>query len=93
MNAPRPRQRYRAISMELAACLDEHTVEMRILTDEGDIISVACPRSSIFAVQRHIEQIGRECPEIATWSGSAQGEFTELARTPAPLPGTLSPTA
>jgi hypothetical protein len=60
--------RYRAVSMELAAYLDAHNVEMHILTDTGETITVVCPRDSIFAVQRHIEQIGRACPEIVTWS-------------------------
>jgi hypothetical protein len=43
-------------------------VEMHILTDTGKSIVVACDRNSIFAVQRHIEQIGRECPEISSWT-------------------------
>jgi len=59
--------RYRAVSMELAAYLDARYVEMHILTDTGAVIAVVCERDSIFAVQRHIEQMGRECPEIATW--------------------------
>jgi len=59
--------RYRAVSMELAAHLDEHFVEMHIFTDTGETIAVACPSDSIFAVQRHIERLGNQCPEIATW--------------------------
>ena len=61
------RIRYRAVSMELAAYLDARCVEMHIVTDTGASIAVVCDRDSIFAVQRHIEQMGRECPEIATW--------------------------
>ena len=57
---------YSAVSMRLAAYLDEQYVAMHILTDTGQTIAVVCPRDSIFAVQRHIEQIGRQCPEIAT---------------------------
>lgn len=53
--------------MELAAYLDEHCVEMHIQTDNGLTISVACPTDSIFAVLRHIKQLGIDCPEIATW--------------------------
>jgi hypothetical protein len=53
--------------MEFAAHLDEQFVEMRILTDAGKTIAVVCDRDSIFSVQRHIEQIGRACPEILTW--------------------------
>ena len=59
--------RYRAVSMELAAYLDARYVEMQIVTDTGASVAVVCDRDSIFAVQRHIEQMGRECPEIATW--------------------------
>jgi hypothetical protein len=59
--------RYRAVSMELAAYLDEHCVEMHILSDTGESIAVACPSDSIFAVQRHIGLLGHQCPEIATW--------------------------
>lgn len=59
--------RYCAVSMELAAYLDGRYVEMRILTDTGKTISVVCEKDSIFAVQRHIERLGQDCPEIATW--------------------------
>lgn len=59
--------RYHATSMELAAYLDERYVEMHIGTDTGQDIAVVCERDSIFAIQRHIEQMGRECPEILTW--------------------------
>jgi len=60
--------RYRAVSMELAADLDARNVEMYVRTDTGRTIAVVCPRDSIFAVQKHIEQMGKACPEIATWS-------------------------
>ena len=59
--------RYRAASMELGVYLDDHYVEMRILTDDGKAVAIACDGDSIFAIQRHIEQIGRECPQILTW--------------------------
>lgn len=67
MNMLAPQIRYRAVSMELAAYLDGRYVEMHILTDTGNAITVACGGDSIFAVQRHIEQMGRECPEISSW--------------------------
>ena len=54
--------------MGLAAYLDGRDVEMHILTDTGKSIVVACNGDSIFAVQRHIEQMGRECPEISSWT-------------------------
>ena len=54
--------------MELVAYLDDRHVEMHILTDTGKTVSIVCERDSIFAVQRHIESLGRECPEIATWN-------------------------
>jgi hypothetical protein len=59
--------RFCAVSMELAAYLDGHYVEMHILTDTGKTISIVCEKDSIFSVQRHIEKMGRDCPEIATW--------------------------
>jgi hypothetical protein len=59
--------RYRAVSMKLAAYLDEHCVEMHILTDTGETIAVACPSDSIFAIRWHIERLGQQCPDIATW--------------------------
>ena len=67
MASPPERIRYRAVSMELAAYLDARYVEMHIFTDTGASIAIVCDKDSIFAVQRHIEQMGRECPEIATW--------------------------
>jgi len=56
--------------MELAAYLDRRYVEMRIRTDTGENITVECARDSIFAIQRHIEQMGRDCPEISTWQAT-----------------------
>lgn len=67
MNASRLPARYRAISMELAAYLDECCVGMHILTADGQTISVSRPTDSIFAVLRHIKRLGIDCPEIATW--------------------------
>lgn len=71
MTSPDAAPRYRAVSMELAAYLDGRYVEMHITTDGGEAVSVVCPRDSIFAIQRHIEQIGRNCPEIASWRADA----------------------
>ncbi len=59
--------RYRAVSMKLAAYPDDRCVEMHIVTDSGQTISVACPHDSIFTVGRHIELLGQQCSEIATW--------------------------
>jgi hypothetical protein len=59
--------RYHATSMELAAYLDGRYVEMHIGTDTGQDVAVVCDQDSIFAIQRHIEQLGSECPEISTW--------------------------
>jgi hypothetical protein len=67
MSDPNQQIRYQAVEIQLAADLDAHCVEMRIVSDTGDVVAVACPSDSIFAVQRHIEQLGKLCPEIATW--------------------------
>jgi hypothetical protein len=67
MNMQAVRTRYRAVSMGFAAFLDGRYVEMRILTDAGEAVTVTCDGDSIFAVQRHIEQMGRDCPEISSW--------------------------
>ena len=61
-------RRYGAVAMQLVACLDIRQVELHILTDHGESIVVACPGDSIFAVQQHIAQISRQCPEIAGWT-------------------------
>ncbi|HVA14020.1 MAG TPA: hypothetical protein VNF99_12270 [Stellaceae bacterium] len=63
--------RYRAVSIEFAAYLDAHNVEMHILTDTGKTIAIVFPRDSIFAIQKHIAQLGTACPEIASWSNQA----------------------
>jgi hypothetical protein len=70
--------RYRAVSMELAAYLDARNVEMHILTDTGKTITIVCPRDSIFAIQKHIEQIAKACPEIATWSDQYRADLKRL---------------
>jgi hypothetical protein len=74
MRPPPAAIRYRAVAMELAAFLDAHNVEMRILTDAGKAITIVCPRASIFAIQQHIAQIGAACPEISSWSDKAVAE-------------------
>ena len=67
MNVQAPRAD-RAVSMEFAAFLDRRYVEMRILTDTGKAITVVCDGDSILTVQRHIEQLGRACPDISAWA-------------------------
>jgi len=82
MTHPPAAARYRAVSMELAAYLDARNVEMHILTDTGETLTVVCPRDSIFAVQRHIEQMGRACPEIVTWSDQYRATLRCLDNSP-----------
>ena len=67
MNIASAQVRYCAASMRLAAYLDGHYVEMHVLTNTGETIAIVCERDSIYSVQRHIEKMGRDCPEIATW--------------------------
>jgi hypothetical protein len=76
--------RYRAVSMELAAYLDDRHVEMHIVTESGQTVSIVCEQDSIFAVQRNIERMGRDCPEIATWTRPAALRVA-AARFPRPL--------
>lgn len=87
MRLPPASVRYRAVSMELAAYLDARDVEMHILTDTAQTIAIVCPRDSIFAVQRHIEQIGEACPEIATWSDQYRATPNRIAP---PLQSTIT---
>ena len=76
---PQAQAHYRAASMELVAYLDEQRVEMHILTETGETVAVACAKDSIFRVQRSIERMGQECPEIATWNdGLGLVSVTEL---------------
>jgi len=67
MNASPTQIRFRAVAMQLVADLDRRYVEMHVITETGDAVAIACEKDSIFAVQRHIEQMGRECPEISSW--------------------------
>ena len=68
MNFPPAATRFRAVSVEFAAYLDARNVEMHVFTDTGKTITVVFPRDSIFALQKHIVQIGEDCPEIASWN-------------------------
>jgi hypothetical protein len=68
MAIPHARTHYRAATMELVAYLDEQRVEMHIVTETGETVAVDCAKDSIFRVQRSIERMRRECPEVATWS-------------------------
>jgi hypothetical protein len=67
MNASPTRIRFNTVAMQLVADLDGRCVEMHVITETGDAVTIACEKDSIFAVQRHIEQMGRERPEIASW--------------------------
>jgi len=53
--------------MQLVADLDGRYVEMHVVMDTGQVVAIACEKDSIFAVQRHIEQMRRECPEVSSW--------------------------
>jgi hypothetical protein len=77
MKPPPTAIRYRAVSMELAAYLDAHTVEMHIVTDTGEAVVIVCPRDSIFAIQQHIAQIGAACPEILSWSDAPLAKWQQ----------------
>ena len=59
--------RYHAASMKLAAYLDGKYVEMHIQSDNGEQLIIVCDKDSIFDIQRNIEKIGQDCPEILTW--------------------------
>ena len=68
MTIPHAQKHYRAATMELVAYLDEQRVEMHIVTQTGETVAVDCAKDSIFRVQRSIERMRLECPEVATWS-------------------------
>ena len=76
MNLESAKIRYCAVSMELAAHLDERYVEMHILTDTGKTVAIVCKEDSILAIQRNIEKLAGACPEIATWRAA---EGTDVA--------------
>jgi hypothetical protein len=67
MNSSSLQIRFLAVEMQLVADLDRRYVEMHVVTDTGQAVAIQYERGSIFAVQRHIEQMGRECPEILSW--------------------------
>ena len=69
---------HRAISMCFVAYLDEHRVEIRIDTESGQMLAVSCPRASILHVQRSIERMGRDCPEIASWGDGPADQIITL---------------
>jgi len=74
MNNSPVQAKYHAVSMQLATYLDGRYVEMLILTDTGRTISITCDKDSIFAIQQHIEKLGKDCPEIATWTAVTNGQ-------------------
>jgi hypothetical protein len=71
---PQPQFRFRAVSMDLIADLDERYVEMRIITGDGTTIAVECHNDAIFQIQRHIDHIAQECPEVMTWPRQCEPE-------------------
>jgi len=59
---------YRAASMDFVVYTEEQHVEMHILTDDGETVAVTCAKDLLFRIQRLIERMARECPEIALWN-------------------------
>jgi hypothetical protein len=86
MIVPHAKWHYRAATMEFVAYLEGQYVDMHIVTDTGETLAVAFNKDSIFKVQRSIERMGRECPEIATWGDRSGGTPVEL-RHPIPASG------
>jgi len=74
---PTAMKRLRAVAMQLAVYPEGRYVELHIVSDDGEAIAVACPGDSIFALRQHIEQIGRQCPEIAGWAATAARPSTD----------------
>lgn len=80
-------RRFRPISMQLVAYLDGRYIELRFLTDDGESIAVSCPGNSIFVLQQHIEQIGRQCPEILGWNQTAESQTASFDVTSTSIAG------
>jgi hypothetical protein len=70
MKTPKSQFRFRAVSMEFVAHLNERYVEMLVMTSDGTTIAIECENDAIFAVQRNIEKIGLDCPEIMAWKSA-----------------------
>lgn len=67
MRTPAPQFRFRAVSMELAAHLDERRVDMLVIAADGTTVAIECEADTIVKVQRHIQALAEECPEVLTW--------------------------
>ncbi|MDZ4736305.1 MAG: hypothetical protein SGJ07_08135 [Rhodospirillaceae bacterium] len=68
INMSARRIRINAAAMQLVADLDGRYVELHVITNTGQTVAITCGNDSIFAIQRHIEQMAEECPEIASWA-------------------------
>ena len=60
--------RYRAYSMEFVAHVDEPLLEMHIVTDQGQPLSIVCDKHSILPIQKYIKHMVQACPEISEWN-------------------------
>ena len=60
--------RYRAYSMEFVSHVDEQLLEMHIVTDHGEPLSIVCDKVSILRIQKHIKHMVQACPEISEWN-------------------------
>jgi hypothetical protein len=67
MRTPSAQFRFRAVSMELAAQLEDRRVDMLIVTEDGTTIAIECANDAILKIQQHIAQILRQCPDITRW--------------------------
>ncbi|MEX0810426.1 MAG: hypothetical protein WD044_17020 [Dongiaceae bacterium] len=68
------RIRISAAAMQLVADLDGRYVELHVITSTGQTVAITCGNDSIFEIQRHIEQMAEECPEIASWAAQERSD-------------------
>lgn len=61
------RIRIRAVAVQLVSHLDGRYVDLTFFTDCGQTVSITCDNGAIFKIQRNIEQMARDCPEMASW--------------------------
>lgn len=87
MRSPAPQFRFRAVSMELAVQLEEHRVDMLVVTEDGTTVAIECENDAISKIAQHIAAISHHCPEIARWGtpvGSAPAAADDTGYQAAP---------
>jgi signal transduction histidine kinase/HPt (histidine-containing phosphotransfer) domain-containing protein/ActR/RegA family two-component response regulator len=76
MTDPSSKLRFRAVSVELTADLDDRHVDMLITANDGTLIAIEYENDSVLGVMRHIEKIADDKPLIVSKAAEPEQDIS-----------------